>query len=160
MRPVIKVGAVGLCVAFCASLGALRAQDAPRELVVQISQADGKVRGARGLMEARPEDLLSTPRVNVTFLVRPDVKDEAGRVVTGVGLTAWTEEDGARVWVFSVIPKDGVPNEYYGTPQGMANTCREPIAEFVMKRGDVRKLHEMDAWNFEPLVLALIERSR
>ena len=160
MRSLQASGVWLACVLFVVSFHAAHAQDSERVLVVEIRQADGTRRGTRGLLQDRPADLLGNPRVNIQFLQRPDVKDEAGRIVTGVGLTAWAEGDGARVWVFSIVPKEGVPNEYYGTPQGMTNTRREPLVELSMKPGDVRRLDEMQAWGFDPFVLELVVRDR
>ena len=126
---------------------------------VEVRREDGALAGRVGVREEKlDEDLLITPRVFMAFLFRKDVKDQKGRIVSGIGAVAWAEGDGARVWVFSVVPKDDVPNAFYASPQGIVNTKREALAEFVLKMGETRRLREMEAWGIEPFAMELIQR--
>lgn len=127
---------------------------------IEIRQTDGELRGRYTVRDERPDELPTTPRVNMQFLHRQDVKDKKGRIVSGIGVVAWVEDDGARVWPFAIVPKDGLPNAFYASPQGIANARREPLGEFLLKVGETRRLTEMQDWGVEPFVLELIRVTR
>jgi hypothetical protein len=153
---------VGFCFVATLSFFGLSGGMAPAPqtlLQVEVRKSDETLSGRVGVREEKlDEDLLTTPRVFMAFLSRRDVKDQKGRIVSGIGAVAWAEGEGARVWVFSVVPKDDVPNDFYASPQGIVNTKREPLAEFVLKVGETRRLVEMEPWGVEAYVLELIRR--
>lgn len=155
------LGFVAICaILFGVGTSAAPAQRGDTYLGVELTRADGRLGGRREVIATKPPDLAKA-NANVQFLVRRDVKDEKGRIVTGVGYVAWREGKGARVWVFSLVPKAGVANDYYATMSGIANTRREPLAEFVLTTvGQSRPLVEMKKWGFDPFVIKLIRGSR
>ena len=155
-----KAWLIGVVMA-CATLGIpVLAQDTREYVMVEIKQVDGKLRGGYQARDEKPEDLERTSSVNMQFLQRRDAKDEKGRIVSGIGVVAWLEGDGVRVWPFSIVPREGVPNAVYASPQGIVNTRREPLGESVLKVGETRRLTEMQQWGVEPFVLEVVRITR
>jgi len=149
-------GLVG-CAIVIGGAFAASAQEERTYRQVEVRGSDGALRGRHTARERKPDDLLSTPRVHLSFLRRHDVADEQGRIVSGIGVSAWIEGTGARVWLVSLVPKKGVGNAFYATRQGMANLSRNPLAEFTLQMGERRTVTQMEAWGVEPLVLELVE---
>ena len=91
----------------------------------------------------------------VFFSWNHNARDSKGRIVTGLGFRAWMSGKEARVAVYALVPRDGVPNRYLATTrEGLDDLEPVPFAEFGIAVGASRKLDEMKALGMEPMLVS------
>jgi hypothetical protein len=134
------------------------------QLEIIVTEASGVRRGS---LSPRPDPPLSPPAglsdmSTSTFFSRHDVKDEKGRILTGLGFRAWMEGKLVRVAIFTLVPKPGTPNVYLARNQNQTGSILPvPFVDLSLSLGVQRKLVEMARLGLEPYVLTLsIRRPR
>jgi hypothetical protein len=118
-----------------------------------IMDGKGVTRGGTALMPkapAKPDEA----RAGVVLVVpKEDVKNSDGQIITGFGFNAWAEGKGARVIVFMLVPKPGVPNIYLR--DRITDLKQVKFASFPMAVGETRTLDEMKPLGLDPMSLRL-----
>ena len=130
---------------------------------ITVSEASGERRGFTEPLKSRP----SSPIPNifdtmiVFFYAHHDVKDEKGRIVSGLSFASWMEGEQAHVDVFDLVPRPGRPNAYLATDrEGMTNLQLVRFISFPLKLGESRKLVEMKRFGLEPMIVTFIRAPR
>jgi hypothetical protein len=128
------------------------AQD--QKLITRAVVFDGRGK-LRGGTQARPQRP-PTPTRGVRgmlasyFYDNHNVQDNAGRIITGVGVQAWHDKDSIRVAVYLLVPGPGAPNAYLSRPDVQPLLQPRKFLEFVLKVGEERRLEELRRFGLEP----------
>jgi hypothetical protein len=126
---------------------------------VHLMDETGTTRIGTQVRESRPDDLdrLGTAAF---FYRNKNVRDEKNRVVSGLRVRAWKEGERARVVVYTLVPRAGVPNAYLARRGLMGYLQPVVFVELTMAIGDERSLVEMRRLGLEPWTLTLVRAPR
>ena len=120
---------------------------------VIVKEHDGTPRLRFGLREAKPKQWPDSGDVHF-FFRRHDVKDAAGRVVTGLGFIGWKQGPDARIAVFTLVPKAGAPNAFLAaSPETTRNLRLEPFDEFTLAPGKSMSVDKVKVLGVEPAIV-------
>lgn len=135
--------------------GPLSGLQTPNRIVVK--NALGEIKGSSEPRSRRPQSLVSGHAELNVFFQRHDVRDEKGRIVSGLGFISWTEGSGVRVAVLTLVPKPGAPNTYLAEkPEQVSGLQLQAFAEFSLAVGQSRQLDELKRLGVELMSVTLV----
>ena len=140
----------------------LRSQQPDIVTWVRIFDATGQSRGGTSAKTEKPPALTrGLGNRAVFFYENHQVRDESGRIVSGLSFQAWQEADGVRVAVYTLVPVPGAPNRYLAGSRGTLAQLRPTrLAEFSMRAGTSRALTELKRLGLDPWTLRVEQGPR
>ena len=94
------------------------------------------------------------------FLKHRNVVDSKGVVVSGLGFYGWKDKDVAKVLVWALVPRAGVPNRFLfqagDTPSRLAQLRELTTLEFRL--GETRAIDAMKGWGLKPYTIKVDTR--
>jgi len=151
-----------ICLGLVVLWSAVQAQQPELVMVARIIDGDGNSRGRTGARAKRPP----VPSRGLSgmhgsfFYDNNNVRDGNGRIISGLGVQAWQEGDGARVVVYTLVPGPGAPNVYLATRATQHLMRPERLVEFLLEVGEQRELVELRRFGLKPWTIKVLKEPR
>lgn len=151
-----------ICLGLIVLWPAVQARRPELVTVVRVFDSDGHSRGRARVAAKRPP--VPTRGIGGThasfFYDNTNVRDESGRIVSGLSVQAWQDESAVGVAVYVLVPGPGAPNAYLAN-HGTNHLMRpERFVEFVRKVGETRELFELRRLGLKPWTIKVLREPR
>jgi len=121
---------------------------------LRVFDARGESRVGTGAKAEKPPVPTRGPGNNAVFFHdNHTVRDERGRVVSGLSFQAWLDGSGVRVAVYTLVPGPDAPNTYLAGRGTLGQLRPVTLVEFSMEVGATRRLTELERLGLEPWTL-------
>ena len=150
LRPLVGTVVAGLVLS---STMAARPQEMVTRAILVDETGQSRVgTQARKVRPRKPDSGFGT----AAFVYRNhNVKDQKGRVVSGLSVVAWEDGDRVRVAVYTLVPRRGVPNTYLGQRETAGYLEMADFVEFALAVGEKRELIELSRLGLEPWTIKI-----
>jgi hypothetical protein len=92
-------------------------------------------------------------------LMQKDVRLADGQIITGFSFGGWTEGDGVRIVVSTLVPADGTNRLVEVTPGMRPSFRKREFTRFVLSPAKSGALMRVKALGIEPMVVRLDRKS-